>query len=51
MTGRIRTRISDALVYLLLSVLAVLWVLPILFLVYTALRETPSTGKIGRAHV
>lgn len=48
MTGRIRTRISDALVYLLLSVLAVLWVLPILFLVYTALRETPSTGIINQ---
>lgn len=48
MTGRIRTRISDALIYLLLSVLAVLWVLPILFLVYTALRETPSTGIINQ---
>lgn len=48
MTGRLRTRISDALVYLLLSALAVLWVLPILFLVYTALRETPSTGIINQ---
>ena len=48
MTGRLRARVFDALVYLLLSALAVLWVLPILFLVYTALRETPSTGIINQ---
>lgn len=48
MTGRLRARVFNALVYLLLSALAVLWVLPILFLVYTALRETPSTGIINQ---
>ena len=38
---------SDVLVYILLTALGVLWVLPIFYLVYTAFRVTPSTGIIN----
>ena len=37
----------DISIYVLLSVLGVLWVLPIFYLVYTAFRVTPSTGIIN----
>ena len=40
-------RLSNAFVYTILSVLGVLWVLPIVYLIYTAFRETPSTGIIN----
>ncbi len=40
-------RISDGIIYFILSVLGILWVLPICYLVYTAFRETPSTGIIN----
>jgi len=33
---------------LLLSLLGIVWVLPIAYLLYTALRETPSTGIINQ---
>lgn len=39
--------LSNALTYLLLAVLGILWVLPICYLVYTAFRVTPSTGIIN----
>ena len=39
--------ISNTAIYVLLSVLGVLWVLPIVYLIYTAFRETPSTGIIN----
>ena len=39
--------ISNSAIYVLLSVLGVLWVLPIVYLVYTAFRETPATGIIN----
>ncbi len=39
---------SNILVYFLLSVLGLLWVLPIFYLVYTAFRVTPSTGIINQ---
>ena len=39
--------ISNSAIYVLLTVLGVLWVLPIVYLVYTAFRETPSTGIIN----
>ena len=39
--------ISNSAIYVLLTVLGVLWVLPIAYLVYTAFRETPSTGIIN----
>lgn len=40
-------RLSNAFVYIILSVLGVLWVLPIVYLIYTAFRVTPSTGIIN----
>ncbi len=40
-------KLSNALTYILLSALGVLWVLPIGYLVYTAFRENPSTGIIN----
>ncbi|MBO5411508.1 MAG: ABC transporter permease subunit [Clostridia bacterium] len=50
MTGtllKIRRRMSNIFVYALLITLGVLWVLPIVYLVYTAFRVTPSTGIIN----
>lgn len=47
---RVRTfhkNISNAICYAVLAILGILWVLPIAYLVYTALRETPSTGIIN----
>ena len=38
---------TNLLVYILLSLLGILWVLPIVYLVYTAFRVTPSTGIIN----
>lgn len=48
MNGRMRARVTDGLIYVLLTVLGILWVLPIVYLLYTALRETPSTGIINQ---
>lgn len=42
-----RKGISNALTYALLATLGTLWVLPIAYLVYTAFRESPSTGIIN----
>lgn len=39
--------ISNTLVYILLTVLGILWVLPICYLIYTAFRVSPSTGIIN----
>ncbi len=39
--------LSNAAVYALLIFLGTIWVLPICYLVYTAFRETPSTGIIN----
>ncbi len=39
--------ISNVTVYTVLVTLGILWILPILYLVYTAFRETPSTGIIN----
>ena len=46
---RIQKRISrsNAFAYALLVTLGVLWILPIVYLVYTAFRESPSTGIIN----
>ncbi len=38
---------ANTLTYTVLIILGVLWILPILYLVYTAFRETPSTGIIN----
>ena len=45
--GKIRRGAGNLIVYALLITLGVLWVLPIVYLVYTAFRETPSTGIIN----
>ncbi len=42
-----RKKLSNILTYLLLSLLGLLWVLPIAYLIYTAFRITPSTGIIN----
>ena len=43
-----RKHVTNALVYTVLVILGVLWVLPIVYLVYTAFRVTPSTGIINQ---
>ena len=48
MKQRTRTRIADGVIYLLLVVLAILWVLPIVYLLYTAFRVRPNTGIINQ---
>lgn len=40
-------KLSNVLTYILLAILGILWILPICYLVYTAFRETPSTGIIN----
>ena len=40
--------LSDGVVYALLVLLGTAWILPILYLIYTAFRVTPSTGVINR---
>lgn len=40
-------RILNTIIYVVLSIMSVLWVLPIVYLVYTALRVTPNTGIIN----
>ncbi len=45
--AKYRKSLSNLLVYLLLTVLGILWILPICYLVYTAFRVTPSTGIIN----
>ena len=40
-------RLSNSAIYIVLSILSVMWVLPIVYLVYTAFRETPATGIIN----
>ena len=39
---------SNVFVYALLAVLGIAWILPILYLIYTAFRVTPSTGIINQ---
>lgn len=47
-SAKLRKNVLNVGVYVLLSVLGVLWILPIVYLVYTAFRVTPSTGIINR---
>ena len=42
-----RKRLTNFMTYALLCVLGILWVLPIVYLIYTAFRVTPSTGIIN----
>ncbi len=46
-SAKLWDKISNAVVYIVLSVLGVLWVAPIVYLIYTAFRVTPSTGIIN----
>ncbi len=46
-TSNFRGNVSNVFVYGILITLGVLWVLPILYLIYTAFRVTPSTGIIN----
>ena len=46
--AKLRRNISNTFVYILLAALGTLWILPIGYLVYTALRVTPSTGIINK---
>ncbi len=46
-SARLGRTISNTLTYAVLILLGVLWILPIFYLVYTAFRETPSTGIIN----
>lgn len=46
-SAKMKGRVSNAIVYILLIALGVLWVLPIGYLIYTAFRVTPSTGIIN----
>ena len=45
--AKIRHNFSNVLTYLLLATLGIFWVLPIVYLIYTAFRVTPSTGIIN----
>jgi arabinogalactan oligomer/maltooligosaccharide transport system permease protein len=45
--AKLRRKISNAVTYIILSILGVAWVLPIGYLIYTAFRVTPSTGIIN----
>ena len=44
---RTRTGATNFFIYAILTVLGVLWVLPIVYLIYSAFRVTPSTGIIN----
>ncbi len=46
-SAKIGRTVSNVAVYILLATLGVLWILPIVYLVYTAFRVTPSTGIIN----
>ncbi len=45
--ARLGSNFSNAVTYILLCALGILWILPIVYLVYTAFREVPSTGIIN----
>lgn len=42
-----KKNVGNAFAYVLLSVLGILWILPILYLLYTAFRVSPTTGIIN----
>ena len=41
-----RSMVANGFIYVVLAVLGILWVLPIVYLLYTAFRVTPNTGII-----
>ncbi|MBQ7924478.1 MAG: ABC transporter permease subunit [Clostridia bacterium] len=44
---KIRRHVGNGVTYVVLATLGILWVLPIIYLIYTAFRTTPSTGIIN----
>ena len=46
--AKLGKNLSNGVVYALLVLLGTAWILPILYLIYTAFRVTPSTGIINR---
>ena len=46
-SAKFRRRLSLGTTYFMLALLGILWVLPIMYLIYTAFRVTPSTGIIN----
>ena len=46
-SAKFRRRLSLGTTYFALALLGILWVLPIMYLIYTAFRVTPSTGIIN----
>ena len=48
MRRRMRSYLSDGVLYLVLIVLSIAWVLPIAYLLYTSLRVNPTTGIINQ---
>lgn len=46
-SAKLARGISNAATYAILVLLGILWILPIVYLVYTAFRVTPSTGIIN----
>lgn len=46
--GKRRNRAGIVVGYIVLTLLAVLWLLPIVYLLYTAFRVTPDTGIINK---
>ncbi|MBQ9728236.1 MAG: ABC transporter permease subunit [Clostridia bacterium] len=45
--AKFRRKAANGTIYVILSLLGLLWVAPIFYLVYTAFRVTPSTGIIN----
>lgn len=45
---RARSAIANGFIYIILAVMGICWILPLLFLVYTAFRVTPNTGIINK---
>ena len=45
---RARNGILNTIIYIVLTVMGILWVLPIVYLLYTAFRVTPNTGIINQ---
>ncbi len=45
---RTRNIVGDSAIYIILAVFGILWVLPIVYLLYTAFRVTPDTGIINK---
>lgn len=48
MGQKARNSVVNGTIYVLLAVLGIVWVLPIVFLIYTAFRVTPNTGIINK---